>query len=216
MKAICKWPDGDEREVVVNKIYNGNAQVSDRTTGYIQEVPTLWLTPVEVTTLDLISQTRHYLDYLERHINNVNHAFEVIQKKCRNLPIISDGFAFEELKAEVLKHDWTKLGKEEFYEYRRHSFPVLGEASPEDNMMFGEAWGHHKKHNPHHWENWTENPGHQTRDCTHMVIDWLAMSYEFGDSPREYYEKNASRIDLPEWAVEYIYEIFELIEPLEL
>jgi hypothetical protein len=45
-----------------------------------------------------------------------------------------------------------------------------------------------------------------------MVIDWLAMSYEFGDTPRSYYEKNREKIELPEWAVKYITELFTDLE----
>ena len=45
-----------------------------------------------------------------------------------------------------------------------------------------------------------------------MVVDWLAMSYEFGDTPRSYYKKNKSRIKLPNWAVEYINELFDMLE----
>lgn len=45
-----------------------------------------------------------------------------------------------------------------------------------------------------------------------MVIDWLAMSYEFGDTPREYYEANKDRIELTEDSEKLIYDIFNKLE----
>lgn len=52
----------------------------------------------------------------------------------------------------------------------------------------------------------------QEKCCVHMVIDWLAMSFKFGDSPREYYERNKDRIKIPKWSIDLIYEIFRRLE----
>ena len=37
------------------------------------------------------------------------------------------------------------------------------------------------------------------------------MGIKFGDTAKSYYEKNKNKINLPEWAEAYIYEIFEKI-----
>lgn len=44
-------------------------------------------------------------------------------------------------------------------------------------------------------------------------VDWVAMGFEFGDTARDYYEKNKEEIKLPEWAIKLMYEIFDCIYP---
>jgi hypothetical protein len=48
--------------------------------------------------------------------------------------------------------------------------------------------------------------------CTHMVIDWMAMGYKFGDTAQQYYEANKDKIELPDYAVDFIYEIFKRLD----
>lgn len=163
--------------------------------------------------LKYIQKTREYLDYVERHIKNVEKAWKEIQEKCKDMQIIYDDYYWSILDTEVMLHDISKLSAEEFVQYRKAFYPVDEEDKKDSGM--DAAWEHHKEHNPHHWENWTKNYSSTTRreiNCTHMVIDWLAMSYEFGDTPREYYENNKEKIVLPENAVKYIYEIFNRLE----
>ena len=49
-------------------------------------------------------------------------------------------------------------------------------------------------------------------DCVHMICDWMAMGYKFGDTARQYYESHKDKINLPEIAIPFIYEIFDRIE----
>ena len=42
------------------------------------------------------------------------------------------------------------------------------------------------------------------------------MGFEFGDTAKGYYEKNKDKINLPEWAIELIYTIFDCIYPKNL
>ena len=44
-----------------------------------------------------------------------------------------------------------------------------------------------------------------------MVIDWVAMGFEFGDTAKSYYESNKEKIVIPKWAEEFMYEIFDCI-----
>ena len=45
-----------------------------------------------------------------------------------------------------------------------------------------------------------------------MVIDWMAMGYVFGDTPRSYYESNKENIKLSDEHVQFMYQIFEKLE----
>jgi|APSaa5957512622_1039677.scaffolds.fasta_scaffold93169_2 hypothetical protein len=165
--------------------------------------------------LKQIAKTREYLDYLERHILNVRKAWKEIQIKCSDMRFIYDDLFYNQLGGEIEHHDISKLSEEEFIQYRKAFYPT----DKETKYDMTKAWEHHKLNNPHHWENWTKNTGCQWHpndweaDCAHMVVDWMAMGYEFGDTAQEYYEKNKDKIILPEIAVNFMYEIFKRIAP---
>ena len=177
---------------------------------------------LKMRALEAIDRTRDYLDYVERHINNVARAWgEVMEAMERSggYPVWFDDYRYESLRGEVERHDLSKLSPEELVQYRMKFYPTTYEALPNaDNAtkLFEEAWQHHWENNHHHWEKWAGtdyyNPYEAEYHCTHMVIDWLAMSYEFGDTPRAYYEKNKERIELPDWAVKYINDLFDDLE----
>ena len=165
-----------------------------------------------MNTLELINKTREYLDYLENHIHNVYKAWDILQEKCKDMRFIYDDYVFHSIDSEVQVHDLSKLSEDEFIQYRKVFFPMEGEPL----YRLHEAWDHHKYYNSHHWENWTvlnsKNPYKWEIDCVHMVIDWMAMGYHFNDTAQSYYEKNKHKIVLPEYAVQFIYEIFERIK----
>ena len=163
-------------------------------------------------TLDIIQKTREYLDYLEEHIVNVEKAWKEMQVKCKDMRFIYDDFYHHWIDMQVQLHDVSKLSEYEFVQYRDAFFPL----SYEEKEPLGSAWEHHKRHNPHHWENWTSlkivsNPNEWEVHCVHMVIDWMAMGYKFGDTAQKFYEKNKEKIDLPDYAIDFIYEIFKRI-----
>ena len=165
-------------------------------------------------TLELINKTREYLDYVEEHCLNVVKAWKELKIKCKDMRFISDDFVFDWLRQEVMRHDFTKLSAEEFVQYRRHFYPCPFE----QKGSLDEAWEHHKTSNAHHWEEWTKHeyvdPYEWEVHCVHMVIDWMAMGYKFGDTARQYYETNNGKINLPDYAEVFIYEIFNRIENL--
>ena len=164
-----------------------------------------------MSTMEYIAKTQEYLNYLKRHIENVNKAWVVLQDKCKDLRFIYDDYVYHNIRMEVEIHDLSKLSLSEFVQYRQRFYPVKDE--PICSTDFGEAWEHHKLCNGHHWENWTVqkyyNPYEAEMHCVHMVIDWMAMGFEFDDNAQKYYEKNKDKIELPDWAVKFIYEIFE-------
>ena len=118
-------------------------------------------------------------------------------------------FSYNWIGGEIEGHDLSKLSEHEFVQYRKAFYPT----ETEDKFDMTEAWNHHKKNNPHHWEHWTQkgfyHPNEWEVHCVHMVVDWTAMGYQFGDTAQEYYEANKDKIKLPSYAVDFIYEIFE-------
>ncbi len=159
-----------------------------------------------------IKKTREYLDYIETHVLNVQKAWIEIQEKCNDMFFIQDDFYCGCIGIEIQKHDMSKMSEYEFVQYRKAFYPTADE--PKFNMDF--AWRHHKKENPHHWENWAQEYKPESRywviHCVHMLVDWVAMSYVFGGTTQAYYEKNKQTINIPDDAIKLIYEIFERLE----
>lgn len=162
-----------------------------------------------------IQKFREYLDYIEEHYDNVQKAWVLIQERCKggDFKFLYDDFYFNTIDTNIKEHDMSKLSKEEFTQYRRSFYPCDYEVNP-DKYSFDKAWEHHKSMNQHHWEHWTR----ESRICNHKEIalvenicDWVAMGFKFGDTAKDYYEKNKANIDLPDWAEKYMYEIFDRI-----
>ena len=157
-----------------------------------------------------IEKTREYLDYLEEHINNVEKAWNVFKEKCGDIELIFKGVDETFLYLQVKNHDVSKFSENEFVQYRRSFYPIIED---EYNHDFSKAWDHHKKENSHHWENWTKRKQSGWRiHCAHMIIDWMAMGYKFGDTAQSYYEKNKDEIKIPDYAMDFVYDIFERIK----
>ena len=162
----------------------------------------------QITTLEIVDKTQEYLDYIKEHILNVRKAWGELQNKCKDMRFMWDDYYYFSISDAVDFHDISKLSEFEFVQYRKSFYPVDGEAA----FDMSEAWEHHKKENFHHWESWTsvewgDNPTIEVH-IVHMVLDWMAMGYKFGDTAQEYYENNKEKIKIPEWAEKFIYEIF--------
>ena len=163
-----------------------------------------------MSLLEEIQKTREYLDYIEEHYLNVQKAWKEVKGKCSNMRFIRDDFYFNFLDSEIKDHDESKLSEAEFVPYRNTFYPVKGQKKP----GLGKAWEHHKEKNYHHWETWTQhsktnNPNEWEVHCVHMVVDWMAMGYVFEDNAKEYYEKHKDDINLPHYAIEFMYKIFD-------
>jgi len=162
--------------------------------------------------LDTIQKTREYLDYIEEHYNNVQIAWRLLQDNCKDMNFIYDDFIWDYISQMVKDHDLSKLSHDEFISYREKFKPVKDEKITGD---FIHACKHHQNTNNHHWQNWTMydggSPQSQPADCVLMVIDWIAMSLEFEDTARSYYNINKKNINIPEWAIKFINEIFDNI-----
>jgi len=151
---------------------------------------------------EYIRKFREYLDYLEEHFENVRRAFNELSDKCDGMWWVGDDAHWFTLREQVCNHDLSKFSKQEFTGYRRAFFPIEGEAQYEITA----EWEHHKYANSHHHESVKNG-----MDVIHMIIDWTAMGYKFGDTAQEYYEKNKGRIDLSDEHIEIMYEIFNKV-----
>lgn len=153
---------------------------------------------------DYIDNTRMYLDYLEDHLENVRKAFCELSKACDGMWWVGDDYAWHTLRQEVINHDLSKFSAEEFTQYRKNFFSV--NSADKASSCFDAAWENHKRENSHHHES-VKN----YLDIIHMIIDWTAMGYKFGDTAQEYYEEHKSSIHLSEEHINFMYEVFERI-----
>lgn len=166
--------------------------------------------------LEEIKKTREYLDYIEEHVLNVKRAWEELKLKCKDMRFVWDDFYYFSIDAEIEHHDLSKMSEQEFIQYRKAFYPTEAEKEKGEYDMSA-AWEHHKKYNPHHWENWTtiqnrQHPNDWEVHCVCMVCDWMAMGYKFGDTAKAYYEKNKDKINIPKDIIPFMYEIFNRIE----
>lgn len=163
------------------------------------------------TMLETIQKTREYLDYIERHYLNVQKAWEELNTKCQGYGFnwIYDNVIWDEINGNIKDHDLSKLSQYEFVQYRQFFYPTSNETK--DKELMNEAWLHHLEKNKHHWQNWTQSNPNHIPFLIENICDWMAMGYEFGDTAKEYYENNKTKINLPEWAEKEMYEIFDII-----
>lgn len=166
---------------------------------------------------ELIATSIEYLDYLERHLNNIERAWNLVQDRCGDMTIISDPYYRQGIEVSIRQHDRSKLGKHEFTQYRDAFYPVSQVSRIGSSIE--DAIEHHYAANEHHWQHWTKKIYSNHNDwkiaCTHMVVDWIAMGFAKGQSAYSYYEKNKDEIELPIYAIRLIGRIFDRVYPEE-
>jgi len=181
----------------------------------------------EMKGLNSIKIIREYCDYVEFHLNSVQTSWAILKEKCKHMRFIYDDFVYFTIDAMVQGHDVSKMSADEFIQYAEwfkgpygaqwESLDVEHESIHKAAAdAFTLAWDHHQTRNPHHWQNWTaiemvHHPYEKECHCVCMVIDWMAMGLKFGDTAEEYYEAHKDEIELPEWAVAFLGEIFEAL-----
>ncbi len=166
----------------------------------------------KMTGEEHIKKTREYLDYLEEHLSNVQKAFQEVSDKCTDMDWVKNDMVWHDVRSDVQNHDLSKFSTEEFTQYRNSFFPMENEVK--DITGFEMAWDNHKQKNHHHWETIEEgidiekDPNLVELNIVHMIMDWTAMSYKFGDSAQQYYEENKKTVKIHSRWHPFMYEIF--------
>ena len=113
-------------------------------------------------------------------------------------------FYHVDLYEQILKHDNSKYESEEFNAYRKNYFPVNTEEKELNKEDFEKAWKHHYESNRHHWQcrqfdNCKDNKlsKEQILDCLENICDWMAVGYDKGNRPYQFYETIKDKIKLP-------------------
>ena len=165
--------------------------------------------------IDKINQFRAYLNYVERHYLNAQAAWKLINRCCKGkgLRFMGDDYYWHTINGNVKAHDESKLSEGEFTQYRQWFFPAENEEK--DKAKFDLAWEHHKANNPHHWQTLTKIETDTLREIylVEMVVDWIAMSFELGDTAQDYYEKNKDKIGLEDHDERLVLDIFACVYP---
>lgn len=125
-----------------------------------------------------------------KHFKTVMNHKRVVFRECKACGITWQG----------LIHDLSKFSHTEFAPSARY---FQGNRSPIDAERYTSAWMHHKGHNPHHWEYWTDfgKEGEVIaykipyKYVVEMICDWVGagMVYSKGkwtqSDPLDYYNK---------------------------
>lgn len=175
-----------------------------------------------------IEAIKKYTNYVERHIDNVQKAWrDVVQVKCKSFNFIHDDHIYFSIDHMINTHDASKLSADEFIQYAEwfygdhgkewDSFDTIHEAEHNRiKVAFDVAWQHHLANNMHHWQSWGDrefyHPHEAECHCVCMICDWLAMSYEFGDTASDYYATNKDTMKLPPWADSFIVSVLNHVE----
>ena len=165
---------------------------------------------------EIYAKQQEYLKYIEEHIYNVERAWRTIKRTCVTyLAYKCNASDFIFINDLISKHDLSKYSKEEFEPYRKNFYPINEQEKQNNKESFEKAWEHHYMMNPHHWDYWAADGRENEMPFTYvveMICDWQAMGYKFGNTPKEYYEKNKNNIILGKIQEEWIYELFYRME----
>ncbi len=149
-----------------------------------------------------------YKEYIKNHVLNVQKAWDTMKSNQECLDIISNyiqklnmGTYISMIDSEIKNHDKSKYSIEEFNAYRKEFYPISQEEKDKNKENFDKAWKHHYTNNLHHWNWWYETGNADRMPCAYvieMICDWEAMGYQFGNTSKEWYEKNKDKIHLGE------------------
>ena len=137
-----------------------------------------------------------YINYIKDHIAKVKKSFDQRSALMQKVLMLSHS-EMEELIGRIENHDASKYSVEEFPAYRNYFYPEDGEAV--NDMNFAIAWAHHYQVNDHHPEHWIVNnvPMEMPKVAVaEMILDWEAMSRNFGGNPRKWYDESSKSIVL--------------------
>lgn len=169
--------------------------------------------------IEIAKKEDEYRKYIAEHIQNVKKAWIEVWDKCKlliayNYPHMTMNQAKQYIEYAINIHDQSKYDSAEFDAYRKNFYPINEDEKKYNEKAFDKAWVHHYMNNPHHWNYWAEN-GLEEMSYIHiveMVCDWQAMGYKFGNSAKEYYDENKSKIKLAPKTRVHLETLLETLE----
>jgi hypothetical protein len=115
------------------------------------------------------------------------------------------GFYGKRWKDECKEQTVHLLDNESLNRHLRDDFNCQLYDNEELERSFNKAWENHKRRNKHHWNYYSEIDIGQDQNTyidmpkkyiLQMICDWEGMSMKFGDTAKDYYEKNKNNIKL--------------------
>lgn len=163
-----------------------------------------------------VERIRFYLNYVEEHYDNVQKAWALIKEKCIYLNFVKDEKICSRIDREIKNHDYSKLTHDEFIPYQERHYPTEHEKGKSGRRdAFSKALTHHKENNTHHIECLIHmGKGlkglsvEEIISCVHMIADWVAMGFKFGDTAYDFYAKIKNRHKLRDTVIDLIDQIF--------
>lgn len=161
---------------------------------------------MSITDSIIIIKNSQYKEYIDEHRANVQKAWNIMKsnKKCVDYIIAeanNDYSIMRRISDNIDKHDLSKYDVKEFDPYRKNFFPINDEEKKNNIQAFEIAWEHHYTKNLHHWDWWAKTGNEclmKTEFLVEMICDWQAMSFKFGGTALEWYNKNKDKIILGE------------------
>ena len=146
---------------------------------------------------------KEYIKYIENHKFLIEQAFDEMVM-CPDMQWLTWEFYHVDLYDRIKNHDNSKYEIEEFDAYRKNYYPVNKEEKELNKEDFEKAWKHHYESNRHHWQcrqfdNCKDNKlsKEQILDCLENIWDWMAVGYDKGNRPYQFYETIKDKIKLP-------------------
>lgn len=168
-----------------------------------------------------------YHEYLNKHIQGVKDTWEQVLKPALMLDLKDEvpekdlqDLCFEVDKL-IKDHDASKYNEEEWAPYRDYYYD--NKNNDRESEPYKQAWNHHQKHNPHHWQYWVliqetsdpqVNPMRMPIKYTmEMLSDWQSAGHHYGNTAYSWYQENKDRMifhpetrDIIEYYLEYLKE----------
>ena len=156
---------------------------------------------------------KEYIKYIENHKFLIKQAFDEMVM-CPDMQWLTWEFYHVDLYDRIKNHDNSKYEIEEFDAYRKNYYPVNEEEKELNKEDFEKAWRHHYESNRHHWQcrqfdNCKDNKlsKEQILDCLENICDWMAVGYDKGDRPYQFYETIKDKIKLPQEEIDFLEKV---------
>lgn len=159
-----------------------------------------------------------YDEYLNGHISNVQAALELLSRL--DIQFVDDNLS--ELRTICSEHDKSKYDELEYIPYLHHFYPTCEEEANKSEE-YDLATMHHVQNNKHHWNclAWIDPVTGKLNDnideqeyklyTVERCCDWLAMAYQHGEPPTEYFNKHKDEIIQPDYGLDLMTEILNKV-----